>query len=561
MAFGTKRITDLESKPVLALEDELIVFDKASGKTKKITVEQFGDTAKVDTNDVTNVSTATGQTATDALNSLNSFITNVESQAASNLTDVQTDLQNQIDTITGGSGGPSLTTLDTRLTQAETEIDAVEGVNTTQNGRLTSLETRMTSAESITAVSLVDADFSSNGFMKRTGSGVYAVSASVNLNSSDVSNTLPVTKGGTGSTTASSARTALGLAIGTDIQAYNTNLTELAGLAKTKGNIAVANGMSWTVLSPGANGKALFSDSTSSTGYKWDTAGNAVRYVGTFAAGVTTVTLPATANTATDLLVIQGGVPQVPTSYSVAGTTLTFASATLADGFYILTQSEAVQVGIPTDLSVTTNKIVDGIITFAKMAASALATTAAEFTAAATSKLATAAGVVDYVTSYFTDGWVTMAAPTGVSSFSVPLPAAYDDFELLVTDLRPSGSATTLTVGFNNGSGLLTVNTTRRFAHGTGTNTFASQTISNSGVFSLNIASVNGLVMLSGSVSNRASQKRITLFNSYSEDGTSYGVGTQGGADTNTATKAVSLDFSIATGTFVSGKIKLRPIR
>lgn len=39
--------------------------------------------------------------------------------------------------------------------------------------------------------------------------------------------TLPVASGGTGSTTASAARTALGLAIGTDVQAYDADLTTL----------------------------------------------------------------------------------------------------------------------------------------------------------------------------------------------------------------------------------------------------------------------------------------------------------------------------------------------
>ena len=43
--------------------------------------------------------------------------------------------------------------------------------------------------------------------------------------------TLPVASGGTGSTTASAARTALGLVIGTNVQAYDADLTTWAGKA------------------------------------------------------------------------------------------------------------------------------------------------------------------------------------------------------------------------------------------------------------------------------------------------------------------------------------------
>jgi hypothetical protein len=60
------------------------------------------------------------------------------------------------------------------------------------------------------------------------GGAVYATSTSALT-----TGTLPIASGGTASTTAAAARTALGLAIGTDVQAYDIDLAAVAGLTST----------------------------------------------------------------------------------------------------------------------------------------------------------------------------------------------------------------------------------------------------------------------------------------------------------------------------------------
>ena len=62
--------------------------------------------------------------------------------------------------------------------------------------------------------------------------------------------TLAVANGGTGAANAATARTNLGLAIGTNVQAYSARLAEVASLATTSDNFIVANGTSWILETP-----------------------------------------------------------------------------------------------------------------------------------------------------------------------------------------------------------------------------------------------------------------------------------------------------------------------
>ena len=62
-------------------------------------------------------------------------------------------------------------------------------------------------------------------------------------------NPVPIASGGTNAISASAARTSLGLAIGTNVQAYNAGLQDISGLAKTDSNFIVGDGTNWVAES------------------------------------------------------------------------------------------------------------------------------------------------------------------------------------------------------------------------------------------------------------------------------------------------------------------------
>ncbi len=75
-------------------------------------------------------------------------------------------------------------------------------------------------------------------------------SALTNVVATSYSGTVPVNKGGTGATDAATARTNLGLAIGTDVQAYDAQLADIAGLTTTADNFIVGNGSNFVLKTP-----------------------------------------------------------------------------------------------------------------------------------------------------------------------------------------------------------------------------------------------------------------------------------------------------------------------
>ncbi len=105
----------------------------------------------------------------------------------------------------------------------------------------------------------LSADLKSNG-----GLVIESAEIAVDLAASSITGTLAIGDGGTGATSASAARTALGLEIGTNVQAFDAQLSDIAGLTPTDSNFIVGDGSNF-VLESGATARASLGAQASAT--------------------------------------------------------------------------------------------------------------------------------------------------------------------------------------------------------------------------------------------------------------------------------------------------------
>ena len=151
----------------------------------------------------------------------------------------------------------------------------------------------------------------------------------------DAGPVLKVTKGGTGASTAANARTALGLAIGTDVLAYDSNLQGFV----TAFTLPTSDGSANQIIK--TNGSGTLSFTTAATGdvtlTGTETLTNKTIEAGTFTNGYTEETVTANTSTAYTVDLANGSV-QILTL--TGNCTFTFPTATAGKGFTMLLKQD-----------------------------------------------------------------------------------------------------------------------------------------------------------------------------------------------------------------------------
>ena len=163
----------------------------------------------------------------------------------------------------GGTGASDAGTARTNLGLAigtnvqayDAGLQSISGLITTADRMIYTTASDVYTVTTLTAAGraiLDDADAATQRTTLGLGSIATQSAASVSITGGSISGItdLTVADGGTGASEASTARTNLGVAIGTNVQAWDAHLDQIAALAPTADNFIIGNGTQWILETP-----------------------------------------------------------------------------------------------------------------------------------------------------------------------------------------------------------------------------------------------------------------------------------------------------------------------
>ena len=281
--------TVLQSLGVTATAAELNVLDGITATTTELNYVD-GVTANIQTQlnvkaaVTTSISAGSGLTGGGTLEA-NRTISHADTSSQASVNNSGTTVIQDV-TLDGfghvtALGSKTLALTDFGVTATSAELNIMDGVTATTaelnfvDGVTSNIQTQLNALDSnkqpldaeltaIAALATTDGNIivgngstwvAESGATARTSLGLGSIatqnSNAVSITGGSISGItdLAVADGGTGASTAANARTNLGVAIGTNVQAWDANLDQIAALTPTDGNFIVGNGTAWVAES------------------------------------------------------------------------------------------------------------------------------------------------------------------------------------------------------------------------------------------------------------------------------------------------------------------------